>query len=185
MSNDLKEKKVLPVTEPMILEGNFHNTTILYRGDGKRFLALPDNEKHRVYIISDEGKLSSILHSPMDLNDYYAGGGAFNPTDTEYADGRLYVADGYSAGNYISIADPWSGSWTDEYFGGKATKALEYGLLGRLTGSRWNPTRVVLRLPTEPTHAFKMWIFTGRFWKMSIYPKGPFLVMWTSIKAMS
>ena len=37
----------------------------------------------------------------MDLNDYYAGGGAFNPTDTEYADGRLYVADGYSAGNYI------------------------------------------------------------------------------------
>ena len=41
----------------------------------------------------------------MDLNDYYAGRGAFNPTDTEYADGRLYVADGYSAGNYISMAD--------------------------------------------------------------------------------
>ena len=84
-------------------------------------------KRHRVYIISDEGKLSSILHSPMDLNDYYAGGGAFNLTDTEYADGRLYVADGYSAGNYISIADPWSGSWTDEYFEEKLPKPSSMG----------------------------------------------------------
>ncbi|HBF03556.1 MAG: hypothetical protein VW579_00375 [Verrucomicrobiales bacterium] len=172
MSNDLKEKKVLPVTEPMILEGNFHNTTILYRGDGKRFLALPDNEKHRVYIISDEGKLSSILHSPMDLNDYYAGGGAFNPTDTEYADGRLYVADGYSAGNYISIADPWSGSWTDEYFGGKATKALEYGLFGTAHGITLEPHTRRLAIADRANSRIQDVDFHGTFLENVNLPKG-------------
>ena len=53
----------------------------------------------------------------------------------------------------------------------KLRKPSSMGSLGRLTGSRWNPTRVVLRLPTEPTHAFKMWIFTGRFGKYQS-PKG-------------
>ena len=71
MSNDLKEKKVLPITDPEIIEGNFHNTTILYRADGGSFIALPDNEKARIYIISDEGKLVSTLNSPTRMNDYY------------------------------------------------------------------------------------------------------------------
>ena len=172
MSNDLKEKKVLPVTEPMILEGNFHNTTVLYRGDGERFLALPDNEKHRVYIVSDEGKLASVLNSPMDLNDYYGGGGAFNPTDTEYADGKLYVADGYSAGNFISIADPWSASWTDTYFGGKASGAREYGLFGTAHGITLEPHTKRLAIADRANSRVQDFDFHGTFLENVNLPAG-------------
>ncbi|MCP5519209.1 MAG: hypothetical protein H7A45_18345 [Verrucomicrobiales bacterium] len=138
MSNDLTEKRVLPVTEPSLIEGNFHNTTLLRRADGQRFLAFPDNEKGRVLLTTDEGRLVATLGAPREVNGYYAAGGGFNPTDTEYAGGRLYVADGYSAGNFISVADPWLARWTDFVFGGKTTGAREYGRFGTAHGITWN-----------------------------------------------
>lgn len=172
MSADLTEKTVLPVTEPMILEGNFHNTTVLYREDGKRFLALPDNEKHLIYIVSDNGQLASILESPTGLNDYYGSGGAFNPTDTEYADGKLYVADGYSAGNYISIADPWTASWTSESFGGKTTSALEYGRFGTAHGITLNPDTKRLAIADRANSRVQDFDFKGTFLSNTDLPAG-------------
>lgn len=133
MNNDLSEKRILPVQDPDLLSGNFHNVTLLKRADGRRFLALPDNETHRVWLLDDQGGLLGHLPSPHQINAYYAGGGAFNPTDSAYAGEQLYVTDGYSAGNYILVADPWRTRWTARFFGGKTT-ARERGLFGTAHG---------------------------------------------------
>ena len=172
MSNDLKQKKVLPITDPEIIEGNFHNTTILYRADGERFIALPDNEKARVYIISDEGKLVSTLNSPTRMNDYYGKGGDFKPTDTEYAGGKLYVADGYSRGNYISIADPWSATWSDHHFGGKATDLDEYGLFGTAHGITLDPLQRRLAVADRANSRIEDFDFQGTFLENTNLPAG-------------
>ena len=172
MSPDLSEKRVLPVTNPMILEGNFHNTSVLYRADGARFLALPDNEKHRVYLMSDEGALASVLETPEALNDYYGAGGAFNPTDTEYADGKLYVADGYSAGNYIAIANPWTAEWTSESFGGKTSKAREYGRFGTAHGITLNPYNGRLAVADRAHSRVQDFDYRGVFLKNVSLPAG-------------
>lgn len=171
MSNDLEEKRVLPVKDPALVEGNFHNTTILHRDDGKRFLALPDNEKGRVFITTDRGELVTTLESPTQVNGYYAGGGQFNPTDTEYAGQQLYVADGYSPGNFILRADPWKAQWTSAYFGGKAT-AREYGLFGTAHGVTFNRTTRRLEISDRANSRIQAFDLQGTYLGTTALPAG-------------
>ncbi len=171
MSNDLSEKKVLPVKDPTLLEGNFHNTTLLFNAAGKRFLASPDNEKGRVFIMSDQGDLVATLNAPREVNDYYAHGGSFNPTDTEYAGHRLYVTDGYSPGNFILEADPWMARWLPMFFGGKAT-AREYGLFGTAHGITLNPTTRRLEIADRANSRIQTFDFEGTFLSNTRLPEG-------------
>ena len=171
MSNDLGEKRVLPVKDPSILEGNFHNTTLLRRGDGQRFLALPDNEKGRVLIVTDQGELKASLGAPVRVNDYYGRGGAFNPTDTEYAANRLYVTDGYSPGNYILVADPWQATWGELVFGGKAT-AREYGLFGTAHGITLNRATRRLEIADRANSRIQSFDLEGTFLGQTKLPEG-------------
>ncbi|MCB1126494.1 MAG: hypothetical protein KDM81_08370 [Verrucomicrobiae bacterium] len=172
MSNDLTEKRVLPASDPRLLEGNFHNTTLLRRADGKRFLALPDNEKGRVFVTTDTGELVGTLDAPRQANAYYAGGGAFNPTDTEYAGGKLYVADGYSPGNYITVANPWTARWLDLVFGGKTGPAREYGLFGTAHGITWNANTRRLVIADRANSRVQEFNLQGTFLSNTALPAG-------------
>lgn len=172
MSSDLTEKRVLPASDPRLLEGNFHNTTLLRRADGKRFLALPDNEKGRVFLTTDAGELVATLDAPRQANAYYAGGGAFNPTDTEYAGGSLYVTDGYSPGNYITVANPWTARWLDLVFGGKTGPAREYGLFGTAHGITWNANTRRLVIADRANSRIQEFDLQGTFLANTTLPAG-------------
>lgn len=172
MSNDLTEKRVLPAADPRLLEGNFHNTTLLRRADGRRFLALPDNEKGRIFLTTDSGELVATLDPPRQAHAYYAGGGSFNPTDTEYAGGNLYVADGYSPGNLITVANPWTAQWLDLVFGGKAGVDREYGLFGTAHGVTWNANTRRLAIADRANSRIQEFDLQGTFLANTALPAG-------------
>ena len=73
---------------------------------------------------------------------------------------------------YISIADPWSGSWTDEYFGGKATRALEYGLFGTAHGITLEPHTRRLAIADRANSRIQDMDFHGTFLENVNLPKG-------------
>jgi len=163
MSNDLSEKRVLPVTDERLLEGNFHNVTLLRDSAGQRFLALPDNEKGRVFVTTDAGQVVQVLNTPKEVNAYYADGGPFRPTDAEFARRRLYVTDGYSPGNYILTADPLRGRWLDRpWFGGKA-KAGEFGRFSTAHGIAINPATRRLEIADRELSRIQSFDLNGTF----------------------
>jgi hypothetical protein len=171
MNNDLSEKRILPVTDPKLLQGNFHNVTLLHNQAGERFLALPDNEQGRVWILTDEGKVVAQLAAPLAMNSYYADGGGFHPTDTEYAGHRLFVADGYSAGNFILVADPWNGAWTDSFFGGR-TATREHGLFGTAHGITLHPATRRLEVSDRANSRVQSFDFHGTWLGSMDLPAG-------------
>ena len=82
---------------------NFHSTKII-EFDGKRRLVLPANNDAKVAVVGLDGNLDYILSRP-EFEEYRDEEVLFKPTDTAFADGTLYVSDGYGA-NYISSVDP-------------------------------------------------------------------------------
>ena len=138
ISPDLKSTKMIS-TPPSMKDTNMHNATIWY-ADGNAFLTFPGNQSAQVVTTTLDGKLVNTLKTPargVDLghpipNDYFAGAGNFVPTDTEYLDGMIYVATGYSQLDFVLTAkvfstNPFKAEWQDFSFGGKGAAPGQFG----------------------------------------------------------
>ena len=138
ISSDMKTTKMVK-TPPSMKDTNMHNATIWY-GDGGPFLTFPGNKSAQVVTTTLDGKLVNTLKTPaggVDVghpaaNEYFAAKGPFIPTDTEYLDGMLYVATGYSKLDYVLTAkvlstNPFKAEWHDLAFGGKGTGVGQFG----------------------------------------------------------
>ncbi|MBM3728894.1 MAG: hypothetical protein FJW40_26140 [Acidobacteria bacterium] len=145
ISGDLKSTKMVETPAPM--KGfNMHNTTLWTAPDGTPYLTWPGNENARVFTTTLDGKLVHELKTPepgVDLgnpqpNDYFAGAGNFIPTDTEFLDGMIYVATGYSKLDYVLTAKvsgwkPFKAAWHDLSFGGKGSGPGQFGTAHGIT----------------------------------------------------
>ncbi|MCY4585986.1 MAG: hypothetical protein OXB98_08130 [Bryobacterales bacterium] len=138
ISSDLKSTRMIS-TPPSMKDTNMHNATIWY-SDGGAYLTFPGNQSKQVVTTTLDGKLVNTLKPPKpgtDLghphaSDYFAGAGNFVPTDTEYLDGMIYVATGYSKLDYVLTAkvlstNPFKAEWHDLSFGGKGTGVGQFG----------------------------------------------------------
>jgi hypothetical protein len=168
MSPDLARKEIIEV-DPWVREGNFHNTTVIYDRAGTPHLALPDDEKRRVYILSTAGKLVQVLSHPRG-NPYYDGGGPFAPTDVEQAPSRdVFIVTGYSPGDYVVSAEPFTGTWRPLIFGGKGT---EHGKLGTGHGITWNSATSTLDIADRPNSRIESFTVGGEYTRSVSLPAG-------------
>ncbi len=139
MSADM-EQVALVATAPEMRDTNLHNTKIWYAPDGTAFLSFPANDLGRVFTTSLTGELLQTLTRPGEdddlglpsARDYFAGGGAFAPTDVEFLEGLLYVTTGYSALDTVLSArvtsySPLRAAWFDLAFGGKGDAPGQFG----------------------------------------------------------
>jgi hypothetical protein len=128
---DLKQVALVPTASEM-KDTNLHNTKIWYAPDGTAFLSFPANDAGRVFTTSLAGELLNTLARPTEsdefglpsVRDYFAGGGAFVPTDVEFLDGLLYITTGYSSLDTVLTARvtsyrPMRAVWYDLAFGGR------------------------------------------------------------------
>ncbi len=138
ISADMKSIKMVP-TDASMKEHNMHNATIWHEG-GDSFLTFPGNGSNAVYTTTLDGKLVNTINPPsasLDLghpnvSKYFADEkNKFIPTDTEYLDGMLYIATGYSPLDYVLTAKvstkPFKAVWHDLAFGGKGHGIGEFG----------------------------------------------------------
>jgi hypothetical protein len=168
MSADLRKKEVVEL-DPYVRQGNFHNTSLIYDGKGTPYLALPDNEKNRVYITSTSGELFQVLSHPRG-NPYYDGGGAFVPTDVEQSPQlSVYIVTGYSRGDFVVSADPFRGTWNPLIFGGKGK---EHGKFGTGHGITWNPWQATFDISDRPNSRIESFSTDGKYRKTVALPRG-------------
>lgn len=168
MSADLRSKRIIEV-DPFVREGNFHNTTLIYDERGGAYLALPDNERERVYITTTEGRLVKVLSHPRG-NPYYDGWGSFVPTDVEQAPDRtVHIVTGYSPGDYVVAADPFTGAWKPLIYGGKGR---EHGKLGTGHGITWNPRANTLDISDRPHSRVESYDLEGNYQRTLTLPEG-------------
>jgi hypothetical protein len=130
----------LVATAPEMKDTNLHNTKIWYAPEGAAFLSFPANDAGRVFTTSLAGDLLHTLTRPAEgddfglpsVRDYFAGGGAFVPTDVEFLDGLLYVTTGYSSLDTVLTARvasyrPFAAAWFDLAFGGRGSAPGQLG----------------------------------------------------------
>ena len=129
---------------------NFHGTTLI-EFDGKRRLVLPANDDEKVVVVSLDGNVDYVLARP-EFDEYQDAETPYKPTDTAFADGTLYVADGYGA-NYISTVDPAEGSWQG-IFAGRTDDPTAEGLFGTAHGLGAHPDGHHLSIADRPHAAF-------------------------------
>jgi hypothetical protein len=187
MSPDLRTKEVVEV-DPFVRSGNFHNTTVIYDDAGVPYLALPDDERQRVYVLTTAGKLVQVLSHPKG-NAYYDGWGPFVPTDVEQAPNRdIYIVTGYSPGDFVVTADAFTGAWKPLIFGGKGT---EHGKFGTGHGITWNPVRETLDIADRPNSRIESYDLAGKYLRTSPLPAGSlpcdvsFLDDWTLVGCLN
>jgi len=120
LSNDLKTRSIIPGTQELLSKQSPHNATIFYDKEGKPFLSFPLNKDGKVIITDLQGKVIHTLTNPQH-NDDYKKNPKFSPTDTDVADGKLYIVTGYGK-DYVLTADPFTGKWLPQYFGGKGVE---------------------------------------------------------------
>lgn len=168
MSPDLTRKEIITL-DPWLRQGNFHNTTVIYDGDGKPHLALPDNEKQRVYVTTMDGALVSVLSHPRG-NPYYDSWRPFVPTDVEQApQGDIFVVTGYSPGDFVVSADPFQGTWRSLIFGGKGR---EHGKFGTGHGITWNSRKKTLDISDRPHSRIESFGTDGKYRESVSLPEG-------------
>jgi hypothetical protein len=139
MSADLKQIALVP-TAPEMKGTNLHNTAIWYGPDGTPYLSFPANDAGRVFTTSLGGDLLNTLASPTgdedlglpSVHDYFAGGGAFVPTDVAFLEGLLYITTGYSSLDTVLTArvsgyNPLRTIWHDLSFGGRGDGPGQFG----------------------------------------------------------
>jgi hypothetical protein len=139
LSADMKQVASV-ATAPEMKATNLHNSKIWYAPDGTAFLSFPANDLGRVFTTSLAGDLLHTLARPADtdefglpsVRDYFAGGGAFVPTDVEFLDGLLYVTTGYSSLDTVLTArvtsySPLRAAWFDLAFGGRGSGPGQLG----------------------------------------------------------
>ena len=138
---------------------NFHSTKLV-QFDGKRRLVMPANGDAKVVVLGLDGNLDFVLSRP-EFDEYRDAETPFNPTDTAYAAGTLYVADGYGA-NYISTADLGTRQWQG-IFAGKTDDPKAAGLFGTAHGLNAHPDGHHLAIADRPHARFQHFSHGGHF----------------------
>ncbi len=139
LSADMKEVTLLATSAEM-RAANLHNTTIWYGRDGDAFLSFPANDLGRVFTTALSGTLLHTLGRPepaddlglRSVRDYFAGGGAFVPTDVAFLDDLFYITTGYSSLDFVLTARvtserPLRAAWHDLAFAGRGTGPGQLG----------------------------------------------------------
>ena len=152
---------------PELANGNLHNVTLFYH-QGKPILSCPDNETGHVYLLDLEEETLRTLDRP-EVNQYYQDGGSFNPTDTEFAKSTLYVTDGYSAGNFVLMANPFRPAWHDGFFGGKGAK---HGRFGTCHGVTHNREAGTIAIADRPHSRIERFNFKHKYLESVTLPEG-------------
>ena len=148
---------------------NFHSTKII-EFDGKQRLVLPANGDETVVVMGLDGSIDFRLSRP-EFDEYRDAEVKFMPTDTAYADGTLFVADGYGA-NYISAVDLQAKKWGDLTFGGKTEDPHAEGLFGTAHGLAPAPDGHHLSIADRPNARFQHMGFDGHFHSSHCIPDG-------------
>lgn len=139
VSADLESIDLLD-TEPDVRDTNLHNTTLWEDSDGTPYLTFPANDAGRVFTTTLSGELVHTLEPPTaetdlghrTVNEYFASGGAFVPTDVDHLSGWFYVTTGYSELDWVLTARirgtaPLGIGWHDLAFGGRGTGRGQFG----------------------------------------------------------
>ena len=116
ISPDLKEWTKLGTDER--LKDNIHGI-VFFVHKGKKQLAVAQEGK-RVLVLNLDGTIVSDILKPIGMefdfvpaNDFYvAENSNFGVTDVTYLDGIIYVAHGYSKGDFVLTIEEKEGSWT-------------------------------------------------------------------------
>ena len=116
ISPDLKQWKKLGTDER--LKDNIHGI-VFFVHKGKKHLAVAQEGK-RVLVLNLDGTIVSDILKPrgnefdfVPANDFFASQGSnFGVTDVTYLDGIIYVAHGYSKGDFVMTIEERDGSWT-------------------------------------------------------------------------
>ncbi|MEM8525074.1 MAG: hypothetical protein AAGG68_10540 [Bacteroidota bacterium] len=115
ISPDLKEWKKIGSDER--LKDNIHGI-VFFVHKGKKHLAVAQEGK-RVLILNLDGTIVSDVLKPKGVefdfvpaNDFFKSGDSnFGVTDVTYLDGTIYVAHGYSKGDFVLTIEEKEGSW--------------------------------------------------------------------------
>jgi len=167
ISPDLERQEIIGL--PAELESvNFHSTRLIDL-DGEPRLVLPANDAEMVVVLSLDGALELRLPRP-ELDAYQQRETPFKPTDAAYADGTLYVADGYGA-NHISTADLRARAWTGS-FAGKTDDPAAPGLFGTAHGLSFRPGGRELAIADRPHARFQHFGHDGHFHSAHATPHG-------------
>lgn len=121
---------------------NIHGLTV-FEHDGRTTLALAQNDAQRVLLVGLDGNVQQELSRPRggefahdEANAYYSERRAssapkiFCCTDVCYLDGKLYVATGYSEGDFVLTASPASSKSTTTWAwggGGASGEGVAWG----------------------------------------------------------
>ena len=113
------------------LKDNIHGI-VFFVHKGKKHLAVAQEGK-RVLVLNLQGKVISEINKPKGTefsfekaNKFFGGKSNFGVTDVTYLDGRIYVAHGYSSGDFILTIVEKDGVW--------AWGKLAWGGKGRTPG---------------------------------------------------
>jgi len=132
ISPDLSKWETIGTDER--LKDNIHGI-VFFIHKGEKFLAVAQQEK-RVLVLTLDGKIVSEILKPTgnefkfkEANKFYASKDSnFGVTDVTYLDGIIFVAHGYSKGDFILTIeeknDAWS--WGDLAWGGKGDKPGQF-----------------------------------------------------------
>lgn len=115
ISPDLKEWTKLGTDER--LKDNIHGI-VFFVHKGKKHLAVAQEGK-RVLILNLDGTIVSDILKPKGVefdfvpaNDFFKSKASdFGVTDVTYLDGTIYVAHGYSKGDFVLTIEEQNGSW--------------------------------------------------------------------------
>jgi len=116
ISPDLKTWKKIGTDDR--LKDNIHGI-VFFIHKGKKHLAVAQEGK-RVLVMDINGNIISDILKPRGIefdfvpaNDYFLSNGSnFGVTDVTYLDGTIYVAHGYSKGDFVMTIVEQNGSWT-------------------------------------------------------------------------
>jgi hypothetical protein len=183
ISSDLKSTKMLP-TDPAMRDTNMHNALFWKAQDGTPLLSFPGNSVGKIFTTAMDGKLIGTLNAPAantdmgnpTANAYFAGGGAFVPTDVEQLDGMFYIPTGYSKLDYVLTAkvnsvSPFDASWNPLAFGGRGTGP---GQLGTGHGIAIPAGTTRIDVADRPNSEIDRYSRSGEYLSTLSLPKGSF-----------
>ncbi|MCK0191437.1 hypothetical protein [Arenibacter sp. F20364] len=116
ISPDLKEWSTIGTDQR--LKDNIHGI-VFFVHKGKKYLAVAQEGK-RVLVLTLDGRIVSEVLKPTgnefkfaEANDFFRSKDSnFGVTDVTYLNGTLYVAHGYSAGDFVMTIKEKNGAWS-------------------------------------------------------------------------
>lgn len=183
ISGDLASTRMLD-TDGAMRDLNMHNATIWHDEGETPFLTFPSTDGAKVFTTSLDGQLVHTLDAPTKdnhfapaaVNEYFAAGRAFIPTDVAYHGGRFYITTGYSPLDYVLTAkiestSPFVARWSPLAFGGRGEGVGQFGTGHGITVT---PDREAIVIADRPRSEIDRFSLEGDFQSTINLPAGSF-----------